>query len=135
MSSSKLTIGTVARLTGVNIETVRYYERRGLVAQPPRPFNGFRIYPEDVLQRIRFIRRAQKLGFTLREIQKLLSLGDSNCKAVQEIATDKLKDVRNKLRDLSNLEIVLTNLLEQCERHENGLSCPIVESLDKVTPA
>ena len=133
MTDKKLTIGRVARLSGVNIETIRYYERRGLVEQPSKPSTGYRIYPPELLQRIRFIRRAQTLGFTLKEIERLLSLGDNNCEAVQEVATEKLREVRNKVRDLNNLERVLAELLCQCEQRQNELFCPIVESLGSTT--
>jgi MerR family transcriptional regulator, mercuric resistance operon regulatory protein len=80
------TIGQLAKVAGVNVETIRYYERRGLISQPPKPAEGYRTYPNATLARIFFIKRAQELGFTLKEINKLLSLDESHCSEVQELA-------------------------------------------------
>ena len=132
----KRTIGQMAKVVGVNVETIRYYERRGLIEQPPKPTEGYRIYPKVTLERILFIKRAQELGFTLEKITNLLSLGDAPCLEVQELAEDKLHGVRAKINDLKRLEMVLDNLLVQCRTNPDETYCPIVESLqpDDETP-
>ena len=127
-----LTIGQVARQSAVNIETVRYYERRGLIAEPPRKASGYRQYDHQVVQRIQFIKRAQGLGFTLKEIGQLLALanGDgSSCGNVRDFATKKVADVESKIRHLQNLKKVLTHLVRQCSEKGSLAECPIIESL------
>lgn len=123
------TIGLLARAAGVNIETIRYYERRRLINQPAKPERGYRTYPKKTLERVLFIKRAQELGFTLEEIDNLLSLGDAHCQEVQEIAEGKLASVREKIADLQRLENVLDNLVTQCRTNPDHAHCPIVESL------
>lgn len=122
-------IGQLAKSTGVNVETVRYYERRGLIEQPDKPTEGYRSYPETTLNRIRFIKRAQELGFTLEEIINLLTLNDALCQEVQDIASQKLTSVLTKIADLHRLEIVLNDLLNQCAANPDQAHCPIIESL------
>jgi len=107
------TISKVAKELNINIETVRFYERRGLITQPIKPEIGYRHYPEDTINRIRFIKRSQELGFTLEEISKLLSLNDSPCHQVQALAEDKLSSVKEKMIDLKRLESALNELLNQ----------------------
>ena len=123
------TIGQLAKAAGVNVETIRYYERRGLISQPPKPAEGYRTYPQTTLARILFIKRAQELGFTLGEINNLLSLGESHCSEVQELAEAKLASVREKINDLHRLEQVLEELVTQCRTNPDNAACPIVESL------
>lgn len=123
------TIGQLAKAATVNVETIRYYERRGLVAQPPKPAGGYRAYSEETLARILFIKRAQELGFTLEEIDNLLSLGDSHCSEVQELAGGKLASVRAKINDLCRLEQVLAELVTQCRINPEKAACPIVATL------
>lgn len=122
-------ISDLAKAAGVNVETIRYYERRGLIIQPLKPDQGYRDYPETTLERVLFIKRAQELGFTLEEIANLLKLGDDNCISVQEIAENKLVSVRAKIADLCRLESVLDNLVTQCKCNPSESSCPIVETL------
>jgi MerR family transcriptional regulator, mercuric resistance operon regulatory protein len=122
-----LTIGKLANAAGVNVETIRFYERKGLLAQPQKPTEGFRQYPSEVLQRLRFIKRAQELGFTLDEIINLLTLGDGDCLEVQSLAKQKLVLVSKKIADLQRLESNLSNLIDQCSS-TSDLSCPIVNS-------
>ncbi|MDA0110316.1 Hg(II)-responsive transcriptional regulator [Vibrio mediterranei] len=122
-------ISDLAKAAGVNVETIRYYERRGLITQPLKPEQGYRDYPETTLERVLFIKRAQELGFTLEEIANLLKLGDDNCISVQEIAENKLVSVRDKIADLCRLESVLDNLVTQCKCNPSDSSCPIVETL------
>lgn len=128
-SDYSLTIGRLAKSAGVHVETVRYYQRRGLIEEPPRPARGHRLYPAETLKRLLFIRRAQELGFTLEEIAGLLALGGGHCREVQAIAEHKLAAVRAKLADLRRLESVLGELLSQCRRNPDNAHCPIVESL------
>lgn len=131
------TIGQLAKAADVNVETIRYYERRGLIAQPPKPAEGYRTYSETTLARILFIKRAQELGFTLEEIANLLTLGESPCREAQGMAAQKLASVRAKLADLRRLETVLDDLLNQCATNPDQTHCPIIESLlpdDKKAP-
>ncbi|GIC78689.1 Hg(II)-responsive transcriptional regulator [Moritella sp. F3] len=122
-------IGKLANLANVNIETIRYYERIGLIEQPVTPEQGYREYPDKTLERVQFIKRSQELGFTLNEVANLLLLGEENCFSVQEIAEKKLANVREKLADLKRLENVLANLVTQCRCNNTDSACPIVESL------
>ena len=97
---SLFSIGKLAQAAQVSVETIRYYERRGLITQPPKPAQGYRTYTKATLARILFIKRAQELGFTLEEIENLLVLGESHCSEVQELAESKLVSVRSKINDL-----------------------------------
>ncbi|MBR9910293.1 MAG: Hg(II)-responsive transcriptional regulator [Gammaproteobacteria bacterium] len=123
------TISKVAKELNLNIETVRFYERRGLITQPPKPEIGYRHYPEDTVNRIRFIKRAQELGFTLDEIANLLSLNDRPCRQVQDLAEHKLSAVKEKMADLRRLEKALKALLAQCQNNDDDNYCPIIDSL------
>lgn len=125
----KKTISQLARAAGIHVETVRYYERRGLIHQPAKPKQGYRLYPEATLARIIFIKRAQELGFTLEEITHLLTLGELPCREVQSMAAQKLTSVRTKIDDLRRLEITLEKLLSQCITNPDQSHCPIIESL------
>ncbi|HEY9031999.1 MAG TPA: Hg(II)-responsive transcriptional regulator [Kangiella sp.] len=122
-------ISRLAKLAGVNVETVRYYERCGLIEQPKKPAKGYRHYPEATLNRIRFIKRAQELGFSLDEIANLLMLEATSCQQVESIASHKLASVRAKMADLRRLEIVLNDLLKQCANNPEPTHCPIITSL------
>ncbi len=124
-----LTISRVAKQLQINVETIRYYERRGLIDQPEKPAEGYRIYPEETLRRIQFIKRAKELGFKLGEITHLLSLGKSQCEDVQVIAEGKLESVKAKIFDLVKLKTVLNDLIVQCQTNPDQSSCPIVEAL------
>jgi len=123
------TISKVAKKLDINIETVRFYERRGLIVQPPKPAQGYRHYPNDTVNRIHFIKRSQELGFTLDEITNLLSLNGTPCGQVQELAKQKLSAVRKKMADLRCLEKVLKELLAQCRNNQDDSHCPIIDSL------
>ncbi|MAC46657.1 MAG: Hg(II)-responsive transcriptional regulator [Oceanospirillum sp.] len=122
-------ISELAKAAHVNIETIRYYERRGLINQPLKPERGYRDYPRTILERVQFIKRAQELGFTLEEITNLLLLGEENCLSVQEIAENKLANVRSKIADLCRLESVLDDLVTQCKCTPSKSSCPIVKTI------
>lgn len=123
------TISQLAAKAGINVESVRYYERRGLIKQPDKPTVGYRLYPETTLERILFIKRAQELGFTLEEIAHLLVLGESPCREAQAMAGQKLANVRAKIADLHRLEAVLDHLLGQCQTNADQTHCPIIEAL------
>lgn len=122
-----LTIGKLADAVGVNVETIRFYERKGLITQPQKPIEGFRQYSSETLHRLHFIKRAQDLGFTLDEISSLLKLGDKDCQEVQALAQQKLVLIRKKIVDLQRLESNLSHLIDQCSNAPNS-SCPIVDS-------
>jgi len=130
-----MTIGRAAQAAGVNVETIRFYERRRLIEQPPKPaYGGYRIYPESIVRRVRFIRRAQDLGFSLREISELLSLqttASADAADVRERTMDKLRDVDEKIERLQRIRKSLTDLLASCPG-EGALSCcSIYEALER----
>ena len=122
-------ISKLAKALNINVETVRFYERWGLITQPPKPDTGYRHYPEETVNRIRFIKRAQELGFTLDEISNLLSLNDYPCSQVQDLAELKLIAVKEKMADLRRLEKALKALLAQCQSNDDDSHCPIIDSL------
>ena len=126
-----LTIGKLAAKAEVNVETIRYYERRGLIERPDKPATGYRQYSSEVLHRLLFIRRAQTLGFKLGEIESLLLLSAGHCEKIQSMAEQKLGQVRDKISDLQRLEVVLSGLVNQCNVSLDKAHCPIVETLLK----
>ena len=124
-----LTIGALARAGGVHVETVRYYQRRGLMAEPKRQTGSVRRYGDEAVRRLRFIRRAQDLGFTLEEIKILVRLGETpNCRDAKTLATRKLQLVESRLGDLRRMQSALRSLVSQCESGKER-SCPIIEVL------
>ncbi len=124
------TIGTLARNAGVNVETVRYYQRRGLLAEPPRPLGGVRRYGEEALRRLHFIRQCQSLGFSLDEVGELLALDDGrHCTEASALAADRLKDVRVRLARLRRIERALAGLVSQCRRSRGRMRCPLIDAL------
>lgn len=130
-----LTIGRLARAAGVGIETVRYYQQRGLLPVPGRT-GGFRHYPGALVQRIRFIKRAQELGFTLEEIAGLLSLQDGTDRSsIRRITTARLDQVRSKLADLARMRRTLEHLLHECESGAQNAPCPIIATLAREATA
>ena len=127
------TIGQVAERSGIGIETVRFYERKGLIAEPPRTDSGYRQYPEDVVVRLRFIRRAKELGFALKEILELLSLRvnpDTTCADVRKQAEFKISDVEERIRALRRIKTALTRLAASCVGTGPASECPILEALE-----
>ena len=131
-----LTIGQLAQRAGVGVETVRFYEREGLVPEPPRRPSGYRDYPPDVVPRIVFIRRAKELGFSLKEIGELLELRvrpRRNCGRVKRSAEVKLADIDAKIASLRRIRRALKNLTKACEAHTPTTECPILASLDGAT--
>ena len=130
MTESALTIGHLARAANVGIETVRYYQRKALLPIPEIKSGAFRFYPAQLVDRIRFIKRAQDLGFSLDEIATLLALEDgSNRKAIREVAAARLLQIRTKLADLTRMEHTLSNLIHECEAHGRTKKCPIIAAL------
>jgi MerR family transcriptional regulator, mercuric resistance operon regulatory protein len=125
-----LTIGQVAKAAGVNVETVRYYQRRGLLREPDKPLNSQRRYAEDDVNRLRFIKRAQVLGFMLEEIVMLLNLeGADCCHETHDLAVHKLALIDAKIADLTNMRTALVGLVKQCESGNQQGNCPIIQSL------
>lgn len=126
------TIGKVAQTAGVGVETVRYYERQGLIDKPKPQRTSFREYSTSVVDRIRFIKRAQELGFTLSEVAELLALSDqsgTSRKSVKELATKKLIAIREKLVDLRQMESTLATLVNDCSGKGPLAGCPIIEAI------
>jgi len=133
-STKPLTIGKLADRSGVNVETIRYYQRLGLILEPTKPAQGFRRYPVADIARVRFIRRAQQLGFTLKEIGELLDLGDGHCQEVQQLARLKIEKIEERLRDLQSMRGALLDLLSQCEvADRSDIHCALIEALGKET--
>jgi Hg(II)-responsive transcriptional regulator len=124
-------IGELAKTVDVNVETIRYYQRIGLLELPEKPYGGMRSYNDEDLRRLRFIRRAQQLGFSLEDIRELLELSSSDCKRVEKLATEKLSLVKAKVRQLRRIESVLTMAIEQCARRKGDQPCPIIEALSE----
>lgn len=125
-----MSIGELAALAGVPAATVRYYERRGLIAEPPRTNSGYRQYGPDTAERLRFIKRVQELGFSLEEIAELLELwadDPSACAPVQEKTLAKLNEVRRKIGELRRMEHVLEELAASCAAGRPTAECPILE--------
>lgn len=125
-----LTIGKVAAAAGVNVETIRFYQRRGILIEPPKKLGGLRYYDEAAVERVQFIKRAQTLGFTLDEVIGLLALQKSNaCAKTHDAAQKKLKIVEDRIRDLRRIRTTLKALIGKCEEGEGDASCPIIDSL------
>lgn len=130
---SRLTVGQLAKNAGVNLETVRYYERQGLLSPATRTESGYRIYQQESARRIRFIKRAQELGFSLNEIKELLSLRidiDATATDVRVRAQAKLASVEEKIRHLQDIQQSLTRLIESCHGGGPASECPILENFD-----
>ena len=128
---STLTIGTLSRRTGVNIETIRFYERIGILAKPPRSTAGHRIYSQEQLMCLGFVRRSRELGFSLDEVRRLLQLvdgGSYTCAEVKAITLDHLAEVRRKIADLRRLERTLAAVAGKC-RGGKVPECPVIEAL------
>lgn len=126
----KLTIGRVAAAAGVNVETIRYYQRRGLLEEPTKPPGGYRNYPTQMVKRIRFIKRAQALGFTLEDVSGLLQLSNRNaCAKTRDLAARKLALIQEKLSELAIMRDALAKLVDQCDRKLKRGACPIIEIL------
>lgn len=128
-----MTIGQVSKASGVGVETLRFYEREGLLPRPPRTASGYRTYPEDTPRRIRFIKRARDLGFTLQEIVELLNLSDrgqGEASLVRGRAEAKLVDLERRIRDLERMRTTLRHLVHCCDGRQPLSECPILEALE-----
>ncbi len=126
---STQTIGQVARQVGIGVETVRFYERQGLIDDPPRTPSGYRLYPPETIDRLRFIRRAKQLGFSLDEISELLGLGGDACSEVRALAAAKVADIEQRVADLERMAAVLRRLVASCDAGIDQDACPILEAL------
>jgi MerR family mercuric resistance operon transcriptional regulator len=125
-----LTIGSFAKAAGVNVETIRFYQRRGLLPEPNKPYGSIRRYGAKDLARVKFVKSAQRLGFKLEEIALLLALGDGmHCDAARTLAERKLGDVRSRLRDLKRIEEALAELVVKCRATSGPISCPVIARL------
>lgn len=128
--TSGLTIGAVAKAAEVNVETIRYYQRLGLIEKPARPLGGVRRYARDALDRVRFIKRAQQLGFSLAEIRRLLALEEAqSCGSARSLAEEKLGLVKTRITDLERMRAVLEELIARCELRRGKIACPIIATL------
>ena len=129
--SKPLTRGGLAARTGCNIETIRYYERAGLLPSPPRSAGGHRLYGEGLIRRLNFVRRSRDLGFTIEEIRELLRLVDGGtytCGEVEQLARDHIREIRRKIADLRRLQRVLETMAARCSG-DAVPDCPIIEAL------
>jgi Hg(II)-responsive transcriptional regulator len=128
-----LTIGKIARLAEVGVETIRFYERKGLIEEPSRRESGYRQYPEATIQRLRFIKRSKDLGFTLREIKELFALRldpETTCADVRRRAEAKIDDIEEKIRLLQRMKQALANLTMACSGRGPVSQCPILEAME-----
>lgn len=130
--ANNMTIGALAKAAAVNVETIRFYQRRGLLPRPGRPLGGARRYGGAELARLRFIKTAQRLGFSLDEVALLLRLEDGTlCADAREIAEHKLADVRQRLSELRRVESALAGLVRKCRVSRGRVSCPLIASLQR----
>lgn len=124
------TIGTLAKAAGVNVETIRFYQRKGLLPEPERPYGSIRKYTDTDFARLRFIKSAQHLGFSLDEVAVLLRLEDgTHCFEARALAEEKLAGVRARLADLHKIESVLAQLVQGCSSTQGQVACPLIASL------
>lgn len=122
-------VGKLCKAADVGLQTVRYYQRIGLLRKPPRPFEGYRAYTEGDLARLRFIRHAQDLGFSLADVEVLLRLTQADCEGAQSLARHKLETVRQKIASLDRIAAVLEAILARCKSRTKYRGCPIIETL------
>src|SRR5690349_5574628 len=122
-----MTIGRLAKAAGVNVETIRYYQRRGLLREPHKPLGGHRRYPASVVQKIAFIRRAQQLGFSLEEVKTLMALADaSGCRDARGIAEQKHESLGVRIEQLNGMRRELKRLIDACKKKARGAPCPFI---------
>lgn len=125
-----LTIGALAKAAGVNVETIRFYQRKGLLPVPDRPYGSIRRYGRTDLARMKFIKSIQRLGFSLEEVGHFLELADgTHCEEVSGLAEQKLQDVREKMTDLARIEEAISELVRACHARKTNLSCPLIDTL------
>ena len=136
MPSKNLSIGELSRQTGVNIETIRYFERIGTIVPPPRTEGGHRVFDESHLRALGFIRRARELGFTAKEVRDILTLGgpaNACCDEVRDIAAHHLQQVRTKMADLAHIEYLLAKTIEGCSG-DHAPECAVIDMIERVLP-
>jgi MerR family mercuric resistance operon transcriptional regulator len=127
---ANLTIGGFARAADVNVETIRFYQRKGLLPEPDKPCGGIRRYDEADVARVRFVKSAQRLGFSLDDVAGLLRLADgAHCGEARKVGERKLAEVRAKLVDLTRMETVLAELLARCSAGRGKVDCPLIDAL------
>ncbi len=127
---NSLTVGSFAAAAGVNVETIRFYQHKGLLPRPQRSYGSIRRYGESDVARVKFVKSAQRLGFSLDEIAGLLRLEDgTHCAEARVVAEQKLEDVRAKLDDLRRIESVLTRLIDRCGASRGTIACPMIAAL------
>lgn len=130
MVIKKLTIGRLAKATSVGVETIRYYQRVGLLQEPEKPEDGYREYPQSDISRVKFIKRAQHVGFTLNEISELLRIGDGHCDHVETIAGQKLQAIETRLVDLQRMQGALQVLIQQSQSNDDhAQNAELIEAL------
>ena len=130
--ADNLNIGAFADAAGVNVETIRFYQRKGLLPEPKKPYGSIRRYAQTDVARVRFVKSAQRLGFSLDEVAGLLTLDDgTHCDEARQLAEQKLADVRGKLADLRRIESVLATLVRDCCASHGTVSCPLISALQK----
>jgi MerR family copper efflux transcriptional regulator len=129
----QMTVGALAKEAHVNLQTIRFYEREGLIAEPSRTASGYRMFSPDVVRRVRFVKHAQELGFSLAEIKELLALrvsAKTSCTDIRQRTQNKITDVQNKIRSLQAIEKALERLTAACHGSGPVSECPILENLD-----
>lgn len=132
-NTNSLTIGELAALAGVGVETIRFYQRKGLVPEPPKPSGAIRRYGAADVERLRFVKSAQSLGFSLDEVAELLRLEDgARCKEASYLAESKLADIRRKIAELSRMEAALSGLVAACHVGRSKVSCPLIAAFHAV---
>ncbi len=132
MEAQPLRIGTLARAAGVGIETIRYYQRRKLLGTPPKPHGSQRVYPAEYVDRLRFIKRAQALGFSLEEVAVLVQLNDGTGHVrARQLATRRLAEIEARIADLTAIKRVLDMLIRECEHAHGRVPCPIIRTLQR----
>jgi MerR family mercuric resistance operon transcriptional regulator len=130
-----MTIGAFAKAAAVNVETIRFYQRKGLLPEPDRPIGGIRRYGPTDVDRVKFVKSAQRLGFNLDEVAQLLKLEDgTHCHEAAELAAARLADVRLRLADLQCMESTLSELVNACSSRRGKVSCPLIASLHRYAP-
>ncbi|MBU9690833.1 MULTISPECIES: Hg(II)-responsive transcriptional regulator [Burkholderia cepacia complex] len=131
-STVNLTIGALATAADVGVETIRFYQRKGLLSEPHKPYGGIRRYGAADVARVRFVKSAQRLGFSLDEVGELLRLEDgTHCVEASRLAEHKLGDIRAKLADLARMESVLAQVVRACHARDGHVSCPLIASLQE----
>jgi MerR family mercuric resistance operon transcriptional regulator len=129
--ADEMTIGRLAKAAGVNVETIRYYQRRGLIAEPQKPLGGQRRYPESALDALAFVRRAQQMGFSLDEVKALMSLTGGDCAEARIIAERKQAVLTSRIEELERMRGQLDAFIAACKRNKTQKPCPMVVALWK----